>query len=62
LELDKMSGSFNNARGSNIPYAFNPSANHPAIAAESVPIAVPTQDRLIVGVDFGTTYSGRFPD
>ncbi|KAF2741105.1 actin-like ATPase domain-containing protein [Polyplosphaeria fusca] len=46
-------------RGSNVPYAFNPGANHsaaPTTAGASKPST--TQDRLIVGVDFGTTYSG----
>ncbi|KAF1978029.1 actin-like ATPase domain-containing protein [Bimuria novae-zelandiae CBS 107.79] len=46
-------------RPGNIPVAFNPSANHvPAPALSSLLRASPVQDRLIVGVDFGTTYSG----
>ncbi|KAF3046083.1 hypothetical protein E8E12_010928 [Didymella heteroderae] len=47
-------------RGSNVPFAFNPGSNanlaSGAIGAASSVSA--TQDRLIVGVDFGTTYSG----
>lgn len=47
------------ARSGNIPVAFNPSANHgPAPALSNLLKASPAQDRLIVGVDFGTTYSG----
>lgn len=47
------------ARSGNIPVAFNPSTNHSlAPALSSLPRASPAQDRLIVGVDFGTTYSG----
>jgi len=45
-------------RGSNIPYTFDPGNN----ASVDVGIVSPTnttaQDRLVVGVDFGTTYSG----
>ncbi|KAJ4410459.1 hypothetical protein N0V91_001945 [Didymella pomorum] len=47
-------------RGSNVPIAFNPGSNanlaSGAIGAASSASA--THDRLIVGVDFGTTYSG----
>lgn len=50
-------------RGSNVPIAFNPGSNanlaSGAIGAASSASA--THDRLIVGVDFGTTYSGRSP-
>ncbi|KAL1606690.1 hypothetical protein SLS60_004097 [Paraconiothyrium brasiliense] len=47
------------ARSGNIPVAFNPSTNHsPAPALSNLLKASPAQDRLIVGVDFGTTYSG----
>ncbi|KAF2873169.1 Hsp70 family protein-like protein [Massariosphaeria phaeospora] len=53
-----MSSAFH-VRGSNIPYAFNPISNHsPAPGAGSAVNGNATQDRLIVGVDFGTTYSG----
>ncbi|ORY11639.1 Hsp70 family protein-like protein [Clohesyomyces aquaticus] len=51
-----MNSSFS-SRGTNPPYAFSPASNaSPAPATASA--AKPTQDRLIVGVDFGTTYSG----
>lgn len=53
-----MDSTFPN-RGSNIPYAFNPGANASvATGVGTSPHASTTQDRLIVGVDFGTTYSG----
>lgn len=53
-----MSSAFG-GRGSNIPYAFNPGANHgPLPAMGGAETANAAQDRLIVGVDFGTTYSG----
>ncbi|KAF2190811.1 Hsp70 family protein-like protein [Zopfia rhizophila CBS 207.26] len=46
-------------RGGNTPYAFNPGSNSSALPNTSnAPKANSTQDRLIVGVDFGTTYSG----
>jgi len=45
-------------RGSNIPYAFSPGANASIATGASAPAASGAQDRLIVGVDFGTTYSG----
>lgn len=49
------------ARSSNTPYAFNPSSNHsPAPVAITTANPSTAQDRLIVGVDFGTTYSGMF--
>jgi hypothetical protein len=41
---------------SNIPYTFNPVSNHES--PPSLTPSKPVQDRLIVGVDFGTTYSG----
>jgi hypothetical protein len=47
-------------RGGNVPYAFNPGTNASiatGMSASSAPSA--PQDRLIVGVDFGTTYSGE---
>lgn len=45
---------------SNVPYAFNPGSNHsPAPTPGSASKASAAPDRLIVGVDFGTTYSGR---
>lgn len=47
------------ARSGNIPVAFNPTLNHtPAPGLAGLPRSSPAQDRLIVGVDFGTTYSG----
>ncbi|KAF2281477.1 Hsp70 family protein-like protein [Westerdykella ornata] len=43
----------------NTPYAFDPNTNHsPALLADSASRSNGVQDRLIVGVDFGTTYSG----
>jgi hypothetical protein len=48
------------ARGFNIPYTFDPSSNGsvaPTISSAASKVST-TQDRLIVGVDFGTTYSG----
>ncbi|OWY57130.1 hypothetical protein AA0119_g9414 [Alternaria tenuissima] len=52
-----MSHTFPN-RGSSIPYTFNPGSNA-TVDITSVPeIGGPTKDRLVVGVDFGTTYSG----
>ncbi len=46
-------------RGSNVPFTFNPESNASvATGAIGAPAASTTQDRLIVGVDFGTTYSG----
>jgi molybdopterin-guanine dinucleotide biosynthesis protein A len=46
-------------RSGNIPVAFDPSANHgPMPAINTLLKPSPAQDRLIVGVDFGTTYSG----
>lgn len=44
-------------RGSNVPYAFSPGTNASVGIGASAPGVA--QDRLIVGVDFGTTYSGR---
>ncbi|OAL50191.1 Hsp70 family protein-like protein [Pyrenochaeta sp. DS3sAY3a] len=52
-----MNGAFSN-RGSNIPYAFNPGSNSSIATGLAIPQASATEDRLIVGVDFGTTYSG----
>lgn len=50
-------------RSSNVPYAFNPTTNHsPPPPAECASPSSTTQDRLIVGVDFGTTYSGMVHD
>lgn len=50
-------------RGSNVPFAFNPGSNanlgSETIGAASSSTVSATQDRLIVGVDFGTTYSGK---
>ncbi|KAF2199167.1 actin-like ATPase domain-containing protein [Delitschia confertaspora ATCC 74209] len=46
-------------RGSNIPYTFDPVANHSIPPATHTAAKVSAmQDRIIVGVDFGTTYSG----
>ena len=49
------------ARSSNIPYAFNPGSNRSSTPSNVVaPLnSDAAKDRLIVGVDFGTTYSGR---
>jgi hypothetical protein len=47
-------------RGANIPYAFNPSANASIATGVNIPSTSAPQDRLIVGVDFGTTYSGGY--
>ncbi|KAI1509974.1 Hsp70 family protein [Pyrenophora tritici-repentis] len=44
-------------RGSNIPYTFDP-GNNASVDVGIVSPANTTQDRLVVGVDFGTTYSG----
>lgn len=45
-------------RGSSIPTTFNPGSNG-SMGAGSVPLSTTTaKDRLVVGVDFGTTYSG----
>lgn len=49
------------SRGTNIPYAFDPTSNSSSATNGSSATASdgsPTADRLIVGVDFGTTYSG----
>lgn len=64
-ELDGMDGkNVNSAFGrvGNMPITFNPSSNFgAAAAATSGPTkANAAQDRLIVGVDFGTTYSGGY--
>jgi len=48
------------SRSGNIPYAFNPSTNHQIPVELSAERLAKAQDRLIVGVDFGTTYSGAF--
>lgn len=46
-------------RSGNIPVALNPGANFgPAPVLSHLLKTSPVQDRLIVGVDFGTTYSG----
>ena len=46
-------------RAGNIPVAFGPNGNQdPAPPLYNLTKASPAQDRLIVGVDFGTTYSG----
>jgi hypothetical protein len=47
-------------RGSNVPFAFNPGTNASVAVGGSQSSANVPQDRLIVGVDFGTTYSGGF--
>jgi hypothetical protein len=50
------------SRGTNIPYAFDPTSNSSSATNGSSATASngsPTADRLIVGVDFGTTYSGK---
>lgn len=53
-----MNSTFLN-RGSNVPYAFNPGSNAGiATGVSSIGQPSTTEDRLIVGVDFGTTYSG----
>jgi hypothetical protein len=54
-----MNATFLN-RGNNVPYAFNPGTNTSiAHGLSSAPQTSSTlQDRLVVGVDFGTTYSG----
>ena len=51
------------ARQGNVPVALNPASNHQhaswaTLGGASKPNVA--QDRLIVGVDFGTTYSGAF--
>ena len=47
------------ARSGNVPVPFNQGAHHGTAPAPSNLLkASPAQDRLIVGVDFGTTYSG----
>lgn len=45
---------------SSMPVTFNPSRNHSPASALAAGFSKPNpaQDRLIVGVDFGTTYSG----
>ncbi|KAF2639252.1 actin-like ATPase domain-containing protein [Massarina eburnea CBS 473.64] len=58
--MDRKS-SVNSAYGrvGNIPITFNPGSNHGSVIATSgAPKQSVAQDRLIVGVDFGTTYSG----
>ncbi|KAH7398970.1 hypothetical protein DE146DRAFT_678065 [Phaeosphaeria sp. MPI-PUGE-AT-0046c] len=45
-------------RTGNVPYAFNPGTNASVAIDATAPPTSTTQDRLIVGVDFGTTYSG----
>jgi hypothetical protein len=44
-------------RGGNVPFAFDPAGNA-SVAVGALPSSTIPQDRLIVGVDFGTTYSG----
>jgi hypothetical protein len=46
------------ARSGNIPVAFSTSSNQSPAPLSHLLRASPAQDRLIVGVDFGTTYSG----
>ncbi|KAF2027542.1 actin-like ATPase domain-containing protein [Setomelanomma holmii] len=47
------------ARGSNVPFAFGINSSGSIATGASTPLTTTTaQDRLIVGVDFGTTYSG----
>ncbi|CBX93261.1 similar to Hsp70 family protein [Plenodomus lingam JN3] len=46
-------------KGPNVPYTFNPGLNASVeTSSAEAPQAVTTQDRLIVGIDFGTTFSG----
>jgi hypothetical protein len=45
-------------RGSNVPYAFSTNSSGSIATGVSNSLTTATQDRLIVGVDFGTTYSG----
>lgn len=44
-------------RASNVPVAINPTTNQSPATAGASNVGT-TKDRLIVGVDFGTTYSG----
>jgi hypothetical protein len=44
-------------RGNNVSYTLNPTTNSSIATGAIVPPSA-AQDRLIVGVDFGTTYSG----
>lgn len=57
IDLRIMNGALP-IRGANPPFAFNPGANASIATGASEPPPSATQDRLIVGVDFGTTYSG----
>jgi molecular chaperone DnaK (HSP70) len=53
-----MNGNFSNRAG-NIPYAFNPESNASIATGGANHLQASTaQDRLVVGVDFGTTFSG----
>lgn len=56
IDLRIMNGALP-VRGSNVPYALSP-ANAGIATGANAPVLTPAQDRLIVGVDFGTTYSG----
>ncbi|EAT85318.2 hypothetical protein SNOG_07852 [Parastagonospora nodorum SN15] len=56
IDLRIMNGT-QDVRGSNVPFAFNPGGNT-SVAVGARPSSTIPQDRLIVGVDFGTTYSG----
>jgi hypothetical protein len=59
IDLRIMNGALP-LRGANLPYAFNPGTNASIATGLSASIAPSApQDRLIVGVDFGTTYSGE---
>lgn len=63
LSLKIMSNITLPIRGSNVPYTFSPGTNASiATGADSPATAGASQDRLIVGVDFGTTYSGKRPN
>lgn len=48
------------SRGSSIPTTFNPGSNGSVDAGGLPPPTTPPKDRLVVGVDFGTTYSGTY--
>lgn len=56
IDLRIMNGT-QDKRGSNVPFAFNPGGNTSVAVGARSSSTIP-QDRLIVGVDFGTTYSG----
>jgi hypothetical protein len=60
INLRIMNGALPFRGGINVPYTFNPGANANVATGASVPATNATKDRLIVGVDFGTTYSGGY--